>query len=176
MLLSISRELVADMTARDPTVGDVMRRFHKNRLITNLLQTSPLFLPFSVRDKKVLIERFKSRQVDEGTFLITREKPGEALYVVLSGRCEVVDVDGSGREVVLAELKDGDIFGEMSMLWNKATCASVRATTTCQVMRLAKADFNEVIMTHPQLLETLATMSESRTSKNRERLGADVAL
>jgi CRP-like cAMP-binding protein len=176
MLFSISRELVADMTSRYPTVGEVMRRFHKNRLITNLLQTSPLFSPFSVSDKKTLIERFKSRQVDEGTFLITREKPGEALYVVLSGRCEVLDVDHSGREVVLAELKDGDVFGEMSMLWNKATCASVRATTTCSVMRLAKADFSEIIMTHPQLLETLAAMSESRTKKNRERLGVDVAL
>jgi CRP-like cAMP-binding protein len=176
MLFSISRELVADMTSRYPTVGEVMRRFHKNRLITNLLQTSPLFSPFSVTDKKALIERFKSRQVDEGTFLITREKPGEALYVVLSGRCEVLDVDHSGREVVLAELKDGDVFGEMSMLWNKATCASVRATTTCSVMRLAKADFSEIIMTHPQLLETLAAMSESRTKKNHERLGVDVAL
>ncbi len=176
MLFSISRELVADMTARYPTVGEVMRRFHKNRLITNLLQTSPLFSPFSVRDKKALIERFKSRQVEEGTFLITREKPGEALYVVLSGRCEVLDVDRHGHEVVLAELKDGDVFGEMSMLWNKATCASVRATTTCSVMRLAKADFNEVIMTHPQLLETLEAMSESRAKKNHERRGVDVAL
>jgi CRP-like cAMP-binding protein len=176
MLFSISRELVADMTAQYPTVGEVMRRFHKNRLITNLLKTSPIFAPFSTSDKKTLIEKFKSRQVDEGTFLITREKPGDGLYVVLSGRCEVIDHDADGRDMVIAELKEGDVFGEMSMLWNKKTCASVRATTTCTVMRLPRAEFNEVIMTHPQILETLSAMSERRALQNERRQAIDVAL
>jgi CRP-like cAMP-binding protein len=176
MLFSISRELVADMTAQYPTVGEVMRRFHKNRLITNLLKTSPIFAPFSTSDKKTLIEKFKSREVDAGAFLITREKPGDGLYVVLSGRCEVIDQDADGHDLVVAELKEGDVFGEMSMLWNKQTCASVRATTTCTVMRLPRAEFNEVIMTHPQILETLSAMSERRASQNEQRQVIDVVL
>jgi CRP-like cAMP-binding protein len=176
MLFSISRELVADMTAQYPTVGEVMRRFHKNRLITNLLKTSPIFAPFSTSDKKTLIEKFKSREVEAGAFLITREKPGDGLYVVLSGRCEVIDQDGDGDDVIVAELKEGDVFGEMSMLWNKETCASVRATTTCTVMRLPRSEFNEVIMTHPQILETLSAMSERRASQNELRQAVDVTL
>ena len=176
MLFSISRELVADMTAQYPTVGEVMRRFHKNRLITNLLKTSPIFSPFSTSDKKTLIERFKSRDAAPGSFLITRERPGDGLYVVLSGRCEVIDRDADGDEVVVAELKEGDVFGEMSMLWNKATCASVRATTTCTVMRLPRSEFNEVIMTHPQILETLSTMSERRSQQNELRQSVAVIL
>lgn len=176
MLFSISRELVADMTAQYPTVGEVMRRFHKNRLITNLLKTSPIFTPFSTSDKKTLIEKFKSRDVDTGAFLITREKPGDGLYVVLSGRCEVIDQDGDGHDIVVAELKEGDVFGEMSMLWNKQTCASVRAMMKCTVMRLPRSDFNEVIMTHPQILEALAAMSERRAQQNERRLAVDVAL
>lgn len=176
MLFSISRELVADMTAQYPTVGEVMRRFHKNRLITNLLKTSPIFAPFSTSDKKTLIEKFKSREVDAGAFLITREKPGDGLYVVLSGRCEVIDQDADGDDVVVAELKEGDVFGEMSMLWNKETCASVRATTTCTVMRLPRSEFNEVIMTHPQILETLSAMSERRSQQNELRQSVDISL
>lgn len=168
MLFEISRELLADITREHPTVGEVMKRFHKNRLITNLLKTSPIFQPFSPNDKKELIERFKSRAVDEGAFLITRERPGEGLYVLLSGRCDVLDVDGEGREVLLAELRDGDVFGEMSMLWHKRTCASVRASTPCVVLRLPREQFNEVIMTHPQILETLTTLSEQRAKRNEE--------
>lgn len=168
MLFEISRELLADITSEHPTVGEVMKRFHKNRLITNLLKTSPIFQPFSPSDKKELIERFKSRSVDEGTYLITRERPGEGLYVLLSGRCEVLDAGDDGREVLLAELRDGDVFGEMSMLWHKRTCASVRATTPCVVLRLPREQFNEVIMTHPQILETLTTLSEQRAKRNEE--------
>lgn len=168
MLFSISRELVGDITARYPSVGEVMRRFHKNRLITNLLKTSPIFAPFSTNDKKALIEKFKSRQVDGGAYLITREKPGDGLYVVLQGRCEVLDDSGDG-EVVLAELREGDVFGEMSMLWNTQTCASVRATTTCTVLRMPRAEFKEVIMTHPQILEALSSLSEKRATQNTRR-------
>ena len=168
MVFEISRDLLAQMTAEYPSVGDVMRRFHKNRLITNLLKTSVVFAPFSTAEKKDLIERFKSRQVDEGTFLVTREKPGDGLYVVLSGRCEVLDAGPDGRDVVVAELRDGDVFGEMSMLWNKDTCASVRASTSCVVLRLPRHSFSEVIMTYPQILESLAALSERRQKLNTE--------
>lgn len=168
MLFEISRELLADITREHPSVGEVMKRFHKNRLITNLLKTSPIFQPFSTKDKKDLIEKFKSRAVDDGAYLITREHPGEGLYVLLSGRCAVLDRHDDGKEVLLAELKEGDVFGEMSMLWHKKTCASVKAVTPCVVLRLPREAFNEVIMTHPQILETLTALSERRQKQNQE--------
>ncbi|MDP2345176.1 MAG: cyclic nucleotide-binding domain-containing protein [Deltaproteobacteria bacterium] len=175
MLFEISRDMLAAMTTEHPSVGEVMKKFHKNRLITNLLKTSPIFQPFSTTDKKLLIEKFKSRQVTEGTYLITREKPGDGLYVVLSGRCEVLDKNADDKDVVIAELKEGDVFGEMSMLWNKDTCASVRAQTTCVVLRLPRQNFGEVIMTHPQILETLAALSEKRMKANEELKAAGIA-
>jgi CRP-like cAMP-binding protein len=54
------------------------------------------------------------------------------------------------------------------MLWHKQTCASVRASTPCVVLRLPREQFNEVIMTHPQILETLTTLSERRSKQNDE--------
>lgn len=175
MLFEISRDLLDQMTTQYPSVGEVMKKFHKNRLITNLLKTSPIFAPFSTNDKKALIEKFKSRQVVDGAYLITREKPGDGLYVVLSGRCEVLDKNANGNEVIIAELREGDVFGEMSMLWNKDTCASVRATSACTVLRLPRSSFTEVIMTHPQILETLSALSEKRLKVNTELKAAGIA-
>ena len=176
MLFEISRDLLQSMIREHPSVAEVMQRFHKNRLLTNLLKTSPIFAPFSSTDKKLLIEKFKSRLVQAGSYLVTRERPGEGLYVVLSGRCEVLDADEeSGREKIIAELKEGDVFGEMSMLWNQQTCASVRAQTPCIVLRLPKGTFNEVIMTHPQILETLSSMSDRRQRQNLELHAAGIA-
>jgi CRP-like cAMP-binding protein len=43
-------------------------------------------------------------------------------------------------------------------------------------MRLPRAEFNEVIMTHPQILETLSAMSERRALQNERRQAIDVAL
>ncbi len=175
MLFEISRDMLAAMAVEHPMVVDVMKKFHKNRLITNLLKTSSIFQPFSTPEKKALIEKFKSQQAPEGTYLITRERPGDGLYVVLSGRCEVLDKNADGREFIIAELRDGDIFGEMSMLWNKDTCASVRAQTTCVVLRLPRQNFSEVIMTHPQILETLSALSDKRSKQNQELKAAGIA-
>ena len=60
------------------------------------------------------------------------------------------------------------------MLWNKETCASVRATTPCTVLRLPRGDFSEVIMTHPQILETLSTLSEKRQKQNLDQRSAGI--
>jgi CRP-like cAMP-binding protein len=169
MLFELSRDQLADVTREYPSVGEVMRRFHKNRLLTNLLLTSPIFAPFTTGDKKGLIERFKSRAVADGTYLVTRERPGDGLYVLLSGRCTVLETDGNGHETPLAELKEGDVFGEMSMLWNKETCASVKAKTHCIVLRLPKPAFQEVISAYPQVLQTLTAMSEKRQHMNDVR-------
>lgn len=173
MLFEISRDLVEQVTSEYPSVEQVMKRFHRNRLLTNLLRTSPIFAPFSAADKKDLIEKFKSRNVQPGKVLITRQKPGDGLYVLLSGRCEVISRDEEGRDVVIAELKEGDVFGEMSMLWKQLTMASVKTVTPCIVLRLPKKDFDTLIMTHPQVLETLSSMSETRDSFNKELLSSD---
>ncbi|MCP4499853.1 MAG: cyclic nucleotide-binding domain-containing protein [Deltaproteobacteria bacterium] len=171
MLFEISKELLGEITTSYPTVTQVMRRFHKNRLLTNLLRTSPIFAPFSATDKKALIKKFKSRPVQPGQLLLTKDKPGDGLYVLLNGRCEVFTSDESGREVVIAELKDGDVFGEMSMLFENYATASVRASSPTIVLRLPKKNFQELIMTHPQVLETLSTLSDARHKFNEELLG-----
>lgn len=173
LLFQISRELVEEITRDHPPVEQVMKRFHRNRLLTNLLRTSPIFAPFSPEDKKHLIEKFKSRHVEAGKLLITRERPGDGLYVLLSGRCEVIAKDEGEREVVIAELKEGDVFGEMSLLFRQTTMASIRTVSPCIVLRLPKKNFDELIMTHPQVLEALAMLSDQRQRYNEELLGSD---
>ena len=171
MLFEIDKGLLEEITSAYPTVAQVMKRFHKNRLLTNLLRTSPIFAPFSASDKKSLIEKFKSRNVQPGQLLLTKDKPGDGLYVLLNGRCEVLTSDDEGRDMVLAELKDGDVFGEMSLLFEQYATASVKAVSPTIVLRLPKKNFQELIMTHPQILETLSTLSDSRLQYNKELMG-----
>lgn len=55
----------------------------------------------------------------------------------------------------------------MSLLANKPTSATITSTTDCCiVLRLSKRDFDEAIMTHPQVLELVAKVSEERQTEN----------
>lgn len=175
LLFEISRHLLEDIIRQHPSVADVMRRFHKNRLLNNLLATCPIFQAFAWEERKVLIEKFKSTSVDAGVTLLTRAHRGDGLYVILSGRCHVVDPLEDGREIFLAELKEGDVFGETSMLWHKDATASVKTVTPCVVLKMSRPTFNEVIMTHPQILQALSSMSRRRELQNSELLAVDIA-
>src|SRR5690606_1144056 len=81
-----------------------------------------------------------------------------------SGSVAVSRREGS-RKVTLATLREGDLFGEISLLTKQkatATCAARRKGT---VLRLPKKTFDEVILTHPQILELVAELTEERQQK-----------
>lgn len=187
LLFEMSRNLVEDVSRHYPSVGQAIQRFCRGRLLQNVMRTSPIFAPFSADVKQELMLRFRQKTLPPQTTVIVRGRPGEGLFVVLSGRCEVVasglgamtdpqshvgaHVGVAGHEIVLAELKDGDVFGEMSLLWQQETNATVRTVTECILLGLPKAEFQNLIMTHPQVLEVLARLSEERLQQNRALLG-----
>ena len=68
------------------------------------------------------------------------------------------------------------MFGEMSLLTNEPTVARVIAVSDCFVLRLSKRKFDEVIMTHPQVLALVSEVSTARTAINDALLGAQQSL
>ncbi|MEW5848737.1 MAG: cyclic nucleotide-binding domain-containing protein [Myxococcota bacterium] len=165
-LFEISRATL-DAVIRDyPSVAQVMLRFYKQRLLSNLLNMSPIFAPFDKNQRKNLIEQFKSREVAPGEMILTEGQKGDGLYLVLSGRCSVKKNGGSGA-IELAQLKEGDVFGEMSLLTRAPVSASIEAINKCIVLRLPRKQFNEIIMTHPQVLELVSELSAQRQKSNQ---------
>ena len=64
----------------------------------------------------------------------------------------------------LATLKDGDIFGEMSLLTRKPATATVTALSNAILLRLPRESFQELVLTHPQILELVSELTEKRKS------------
>lgn len=160
-LFEISREVINAVIKEYPSVHHVMMRFYKQRLLSNLLNTSPIFRKFDKVQRKQLIEMFRSREVASGDPVITEGQKGDGLYVLLSGRCKVMK-----HGAAVATLKEGDVFGEMSLLTRDPVSASVMAAGRVMVLRLPRKQFNEVIMTHPQVLEMISEISAARQRRN----------
>jgi CRP-like cAMP-binding protein len=111
------------------------------------------------------MEKFRSRMFKAGDVLVKEGSKGEGLYLLLTGVLEVSKTRDD-HPIVIAELGTGDLFGEMSLLMNRPTIATVTALKDSFVLRLAKKDFDELIMTHPQILELVAHISEERETEN----------
>ncbi len=75
---------------------------------------------------------------------------GDCMYVVQAGRVAVVRQE-SGPEVVIAQLKAGDIFGEMAIVDRQPRSATVRAEGTARVLTLDKRAFLRRVHEDPSL-------------------------
>lgn len=161
VLFEVSRAVLGEVIDSFPSVQGIMMRFYRQRLLANLMAISPIFKPLDANQRRALIERFKSREVQAKETLLEEGQAGDGLYLLLSGKVEVVKKDGNKRTVV-AHLKEGDVFGEHSLLTNQAVNATIRTLRKSIVLKLPKRTFSEIASTHPQLLAHIADLSAER--------------
>ena len=74
-----------------------------------------------------LLKRFEGHDLEPGTVIIREGEAGQGLFVILLGEVEILNKDPSGREKTVAKLGAGEVFGEMSLLGDRPTTATVRA-------------------------------------------------
>jgi cAMP-dependent protein kinase regulator len=164
-LLMFRREAIEEMCQAEPALFSVILAAVRERLVQRLIATSPLFQPFAGDERQALVGRFRCRDAVPGSVLVAQGRRADGLYVILSGRAEVLRYDPSGAEKRITELIPGDFFGEMSLLTGQAAVATVRAATRALVLHLPSASFREVIMTHPQVLAVVGDLAAERRSK-----------
>ncbi|MEZ0313181.1 MAG: cyclic nucleotide-binding domain-containing protein [Myxococcota bacterium] len=162
LLFQVSRETLSSVVDSYPSVKHALLRFYRQRLLSNLMATSPIFRPLDANQRRTLIEQFKSREVGANEKLLEEGEKGDGLYLLLSGRAEVSKkVDG--KRQVLAHLKEGDVFGEMSLLTNNPVSANIKTLKKSIVLKLPRRVFSEIASTHPQLLAHIAELSDERS-------------
>ena len=92
-LLEVSRASVAELVAAVPVLAQRLDHFARERLLKNLLASSPLFKPFDHQQQMDLIRRFEGIDVAAGTVIIRENEVGQGLFVILLGEVEVLRTD-----------------------------------------------------------------------------------
>ena len=106
-----------------------------------------------------------------GEVICSQGEAGDRMYVLQSGRAQVLRSE-AGRDVVVGELRAGDIFGEMSIFDRRPRSATVRAEGRATVLTLDKRAFLRRVHEDPSLaFHVLKKMSE-RIRKLDEELSA----
>ena len=104
------------------------------------LERVPLFAGLDRHDLEA-VERISVEQdVDDGITLIDEGEPGRHFFVLLDGEMEVCR-EGD----VVNRLGPGDFFGEISLLSDRPTTASVTAVEPARVLVIAPADFRRLL-------------------------------
>ena len=88
-------------------------------------------------------------------------EPGDELFIIQKGSVKIIKITET-KEILLAVLKTGDIFGEMALLESKPRAAGAVAYEDCQLMAVNRANFHQMIQTQPQLITRLTTLLAER--------------
>ncbi|KAB2886017.1 MAG: cyclic nucleotide-binding domain-containing protein, partial [Kofleriaceae bacterium] len=167
-VFEIPRLLLRELAAVFPEVGPALERFYRERLLANLLRTTPLFSLVPEDQRPSLLARFHPLHADSGQAIVRQGDRAGGLYLIVLGAVEVVRKVGERRAVVLATLGEGAYFGEMSLLSGEMASASVIAAGPCELAVLPPRDFYDLVAQNPGLWTTMRTVAESRRLANAQ--------
>ncbi|HEY6992462.1 MAG TPA: SLC13 family permease [Xanthobacteraceae bacterium] len=101
-------------------------------------------------------QSYKSRDI-----IFRQGDPGDAFYLVAGGSAGVYLTDESGAtEIRVRVLDAGEPFGEMALLTNRPRTTTIKAETDCEVLRLDRSAFLDLVREQPSAaLAIAATLS-----------------
>jgi len=97
----------------------------------------------------------------DGEIIVKQGEPGDCMFVVQAGRVEIFTESG-GREVRLAVLGEGNVFGEMALFERESRCATARAMGAARVLTLDKKRFLRRVHEDPSLAFRILQMMSQR--------------
>jgi len=102
-----------------------------------------------------------TRTYPKDAMVFTESQPGQELYIIQKGSVKITKIVND-NEVLLALLKPGDIFGEMSILEDKPRSASAIAYEDSVLLAVNKVNFKRMVATQPQIITRLTQLLSER--------------
>jgi CRP-like cAMP-binding protein len=146
-LLVIDRDAIGALLVDEPMVLLVLLRFMRDRMVKAIVETHRLFRPLTAADRVFLAGRFRFLEVEAGAVLVDQGKLAPGMFIIL---CGLVEAQQDGKTVV--QLGPGRTFGDSSLLGHQAAPATMQALKKSFLLMLPLAAFQEVTLTHPQVL------------------------
>ncbi|MCK5688513.1 cyclic nucleotide-binding domain-containing protein [Myxococcota bacterium] len=167
-LLELKRSSLEDQATKLASVTQALKDFTHDRFLANLAATSALFKPFPRSIRTEIIKKFRDFPVDPGDELIEEGEEGQGIFLILKGAVSITKQNDDGTKMDLATLKEGDVFGEISLINDSPTTATCTAKTRGELLFLPKRDFNAIVMRHPEMKDELAKITADRIKKNKD--------
>lgn len=110
------------------------------------------------------------RRWGAGETIFREGDAGDTCYVVESGTVRVTRNHSDGRTITLAELRGGDLFGELAMFDSERRSATVEAAEETTGVALLAGDMRRLLLNHPDISLKLLSAFSGRLKEANERI------
>jgi small-conductance mechanosensitive channel/CRP-like cAMP-binding protein len=101
----------------------------------------------------------------KGEDIIRQGEQGTELYLIRSGAASVLFQQNESEPMEVARLGPGGVFGEMSLVTGEVRSATVRTTSTCEVLVIGHDEFSEVLERNPDLVQRISDVLANRRAE-----------
>jgi CRP-like cAMP-binding protein len=105
----------------------------------------------------------------KGQAIVKEGEEGDSIFVLINGNARVEACFGN-RNIELATLKGGDVFGEVAFLSGTRRTASVIAESDIKVLDISRDVLEQAIEKHPRILSCLAEYYHNRVQATLKKL------
>ena len=131
------------------------------RMTLEALRSVPLFASLDDDAARDLRSLLSDKTVPQNTRLFRQGDKGDAMYLIESGRVRISIRDDDDAEVILAELAQGDFFGEMSIIDGRQRSADAKVIDDARLAILSRDAFLSFVRSNPDVaLEMLSALTD----------------
>jgi len=127
----------------------------------NLLSNFSMFQAIDKSSIKDIVSSLKLKKFPPGHIIIRKGDPGINLFIIVSGRVEILGND----ELTITFLEKGEVFGEMSLLSGEPVGATVKGVETTKVLFISGKDFRKILNRFPSLQMYFARLLARRLAQ-----------
>lgn len=147
--LRLDRGVFDALVRSEPAVAHYVDLHMRSDELRDFLRQYTAFADLPAEGMRLLLEGITPIVVAAGDTVIRQGDPAGPMYVVREGRLRAY-IDHDGQRDQRAYLRQGDFFGEVSLLRGSARTASVDAVSDCRLWALEPALFTRLSDEYPR--------------------------
>ena len=106
---------------------------------------------------------------EPGEIIFRQGDRGDRLYIVVDGEVDIVREEPEGEPAILAHLGPGECFGEMALVSDNPRNATVRSSTSVNLLTMDREAFHALFAHLPSLRGLFQQLIEERTKVSTQR-------
>jgi CRP/FNR family transcriptional regulator, cyclic AMP receptor protein len=135
-----------------------------------LLARTEVFSDLEQREIDEVVQVAVPRRWERGEVVFREGDDGDTTYLLRSGAVLLTREHQDGRVVAIAELRAGEMFGELAMFRSEPRSATAEAIEPTEAVALLAPDVQRLIRQNPDIAAKLLRALAERVSKTTERL------
>lgn len=140
----------------------------------HLLGECILFRGLSADERSDLVTHARIRMYPAGETIFLMGSSGDSMMAVLDGNIRISVPSPEGKEIALAIIQPGEVFGEIAVLDGKERTAEATAMTDCTLAVLERRDVLSFLKAHPNCWPPLVDLLCARL-RHSDRQIAEMA-